>query len=450
MVANNQLSRGSRAIVVGTLGATPIAFLSWLFQNNYINQRHMERLTRMFAEVAFDHAGQVMQRISREVRDMSARTLRRLYSEYSRERENDEQILPHEERGQSMDIEPVESIEVEGATETPVLNLPASTTMPDASTQTNGVHETPLDRITRVERGVPNYVYASLPYDEIYLFDQSRFATTFAYRMTSCYDTKVDIGTTSDLNGNSGSIISDATNQGGTSDAYITKARWFDFYASMYKYYSVVGCKWSMVFENLTSEPLWVHHGYCGNNNPPTDVATNIDILHWPGYSSHYVKPQNVVVNNVGIQTKQLANNAAQFEDQTNALGDANSSGISGAAAVGNNGMNTLQLSGSYAPGDFTRDINQDGEVELWSLCSTNPVLLEKLLFIVKPETSFVSNNSVLSNNRQLRFRYHIKLEYLVEFKELLPGLKYPVSHQPATLSINQTITQTNVTQPGP
>ena len=103
---------------------------------------------------------------------------------------------------------------------------------------------------------------------------------------------------------------------------------------------------------------------------------------------------------------------------------------------LNSNRNNTLQLSGQYAPGDCTHEIRQDADVENWTAVTTNPKLREILLLRFKPETGrYRTTDQASSAGRTIRFKLTIRLEYLVEFKELKDELKWPVSTQPLTVT---------------
>jgi hypothetical protein len=298
-----------------------------------------------------------------------------------------------------------------------------------------GNHETPLDPVHDVERGVSDYQYASLPYTRIQKYGDNITTVDLGFRMTSPYNCAYVLSKT-DYNSGAGKMevhgMSD--NQDNPSSAM-----WFNYYKSTYKYYSVVGAKWSVVFENLSNEALWVHQMYCGNDIPPV-LATNQDILNWKNVNSHYVRPYSTGVGENGIETNQTE---YDIVGETNgATGNKNYS----SGNMINYGNGILQLSGSYKPGDYKRDINQDHEVEIWTDTSTNPTLKERLVFRIKSESPAIQTNSANTVNRDIRWRYHIKIDYLVEFKELKDGLKWPVNNNPAILTITNDATLNNPT----
>lgn len=301
-----------------------------------------------------------------------------------------------------------------------------------------GLTETPIDTVVNVTRGPPSYSFASLPFYEDryvsnatndYWYDQQTF------RMTSPLDCKV-AGAISDLNAGAGIDYAPITVID-SADASAQTARWYNFYAGIYKYYHVVSCKWHLTIENMMSEPFWVHQFYHGETMPPA-IASNQDMLHWNDCESHFVGPIAHAMVTGGRETEELEENVTNEETGT-LNGPQNVNWSTGDHVMSKGRSNILQLSGQYSPGDFKQEIHLDSEIENWTAIDANPLLSERLSIRVKPQWDGVPNNSVAEVNRQARFRYIFRCEYLVEFKELVTGLRYPVQQQPITVTINNT-----------
>lgn len=126
-----------------------------------------------------------------------------------------------------------------------------------------GLSETPIDAVTDVKRGPPDYTFASLPWLRTQRVDQNLHAYDMAIRMTSPYDC-IPTQNAIDNNVGAGTMTDVET----TSDAVDTKvdtyetARWFDMYAGLYKYYHVVSARWWLTIENLGNELIYVHQMY--------------------------------------------------------------------------------------------------------------------------------------------------------------------------------------------
>ena len=111
---------------------------------------------------------------------------------------------------------------------------------------------------------------------------------------------------------------------------------------------------------------------------------------------------------------------------------------------VSNMGAGRITYHGEYKPGQFRREIHLDSEVENWTATNTNPSLPEKLMIRVKPVNDGIDTNSALSYGDDLHYKIRVKLNYLVEFKELKDGLRWPVQRQPITITIAQDVESMN------
>lgn len=312
-----------------------------------------------------------------------------------------------------------------------------------------GLKETPVDQVIDVERGFPSYQFASLPWSGIMFMDSNRYTgLDIGFRMTSPYDVVIG-GTVKDRNTNTGKS-SDIEMKQDSDDVVVQSAMWFNWYASLYKYYHVVGCKWSIIFENLCNEPIWVHQMYLNDTTPPY-FASNEDMLMWNDVESHYVEPMAKYVDENGVKAAQLNQG---WQRETNSL--TNGENFTSATAINSNRRNTLQLSGQYSPGDKSHDVRLDADVENWSLTNANPKLIERLLLRVKPETQAQraeGDQGANSYGRKLKYKYTVKLEYLVEFKELVDGLRWPTCYTNILPTISQsgfTTEKQNENEPTP
>lgn len=301
-----------------------------------------------------------------------------------------------------------------------------------------GLKETPLDDVGMVFRGPPNYTFASLPwyYDRVDSLS-STSAASWAFRMTSPYDVSVT-GTTTDDNAGAGvsnnTLISSAEPDSGAQGA-----RWFNYYAGLYKYYHVVSCKWHLTIENMSTEPIWVHT-YYGNETDRPRLATNRDILMWPDVRSHYVGAVANAITSIGIR---------ENNEMVDNVENAEASGFVGSTPnyeTGNHVVSRgrspiISIGGIYKPGDYNREIRLDADVENWTAVTANPSLSERFYFRVKPQWDAqpLAAGDANTYGRPLEYRWVFKCEYLVEFKELVDGVKYPITDQPLTVTINQT-----------
>lgn len=305
-----------------------------------------------------------------------------------------------------------------------------------------GLEETPVDKIwsPSVHTGPEDYTWAKLPYmKEETVISSNNWMDTRTFRMTSPYDTFVS-STLTDMNAGAGTANTILpTTDGVDGVSTVDQARWFQFYAGMYKYYHVVEARWHITFENLTNELVWLHKMYCNEVDPPP-AATNQDIRCWRNVESHLVGSHGVSLTSQGYYeaNEGVGDNfeggtiptAANFESSNN---------------IARRGISPIiELSGSYKPGDYKQEIHLDSEVENWSLVTTNPALTERLHFRVRPYNDTISANNASSYNRPVSFRYMLKIEYLVEFKELNTNLRWPVQRQPLTVNIQGQIDSNN------
>lgn len=324
-------------------------------------------------------------------------------------------------------------------------NLQTEVNMADGegSGQDGNLKETPVDRTPRyLPTGPEDYTFSKLPFTQIKNWKGAAFySVDHAYRMTSPYDPEVTRTTTA-AGGQTGAIA--AIPQDDSSDITQIKANWFDYYAGMYNYYHVVRCDWSAYIENTGGEPLYVHQMYYNEELPPTG-ATNADIMSWEGVRTRILQApyKSVDSANGGVLTNEISTAGATSLTDNVDENDNNTSGFFNFSA-GNNftnpaGTTTCQLSGSYSPGQFRREVNLDSLVENWTLVSTNPSLPERLLLRLMPENPGLAGASVRGD--QVAFKLFFKAEYTVEFKELKTGLRWPVQRQPILVTVFNNVT---------
>lgn len=302
------------------------------------------------------------------------------------------------------------------------------------------ITETPVDDVGTVYRGPPDYTFSSLPFYWDNWRNGANVSVDLGIRMTSPYDAIINYDTDVDMNAGAGASTAKVLKSADpVADGNTSKARWFDFYAGIYKYYHVISCRWKATFENNCSEPLYVHQMYMNDVVPPV-AASNRDMMCWSGVDTKVMRPQYYSVTTAGFLEKAEKNSN---EDNVEA---ATTAGAGWNYETSNNvtdkiGTPIVHFSGEYRPGDFDRQIRQDTAVENWTAVSASPGLREALLFRVKPYWDSYSANDADNRNRDMFYRQTLELEYLVEFKELKDGLKYPVSSQPYTVTIVTTNT---------
>ena len=82
------------------------------------------------------------------------------------------------------------------------------------------------------------------------------------------------------------------------------------------------------------------------------------------------------------------------------------------------------------------REIRLDEQVQNWTPVTSNPALPERLVLRIKPTTEGFAANNAFNYGDQLSYKLMVKLTYVVEFKELKIGLRWPVQRNPARVTI--------------
>lgn len=330
--------------------------------------------------------------------------------------------------------------EEDGPKEDSLLNSQSTTNMTDGQGSKNqvGLKETPVDDVYQVHRGPPNYTFASLPYVFQNEFTGNINTADYVFRMTSPYDTGV-LSSTTDANIQAG--VQCLFGKSAATDADPQQARWFNFYASMYRYYHVVSARWSFTVENMSMDDMYVHQFYC-NDEIPSIRATNDDIMLWQGVRSEMLKAVGTAVQNTGLLEKKEVPSGQNIESKI-AAADGNFE--DGNIVPNQWGTTIINMNGDYQPGDYTREIRLDADVENWTAIDQNPKLPEFVVFRLK---TFMDGQSPAlgdanNRNRPLSYRFRFKIDYLVEFKELRRGLRYPITRQPAVVTINSNESET-------
>ena len=301
-----------------------------------------------------------------------------------------------------------------------------------------GLKETPVDDVYQVHRGPPNYTFASLPYVFQNEFTGNINTADYVFRMTSPYDTGV---LSSTVDANIGTGTQSLFGKTNATDGDPQQARWFNFYASMYRYYHVISARWTFTVENMSLDDMYIHQMYC-NDEIPSNRATNDDIMLWQGVRSEMIKAVGTAVQDTGILEKKEVPSGQNNESKVN---DGIGNYESGNMLNNQWGSTIVNMTGEYSPGDFNREIRLDADVENWTAINQNPKLPEFVVFRLKTfnDGQAPAIGDTQNRNRPLSYRFRFKIEYLVEFKELRRGLRYPITRQPATVTINSSESET-------
>ena len=315
--------------------------------------------------------------------------------------------------------------------------------------ETHGGHqETQLDPIAsgwQLAPGPPDYTHCVLPFIYERKFSYSAEGNSnvidIGFRMTSVYDPVIDPDTGVDLNAGAGTqtarpIKSEA---GDTKTDYGATVAYWDYYSSLYKYYSVIGCRYKIRIENLTHEKFFVHKMFC-NATRPNRYASNWDMKLWPGVDSRLLSPMMRFADNQVWAVENVQYNIE--DDNANMTGAAttNATGSGTLAPVSNPiGSPMTYFVGQYSPGDYQREVNLDDDVEIWTAVTTNPTLAEVLLLRVRAYDNATPDDGGDGDtyNREISFNITAECEYLVEFKELADGFYRPASRNPIIVEAN-------------
>ena len=311
----------------------------------------------------------------------------------------------------------------------------------------NGGHEeTQLDVIGqgwKIYRGPPDYTHAVLPWIYEQKLTASEYSRDYAVRMTSPYDPIHD-GVSTDLNTGTGLARTvQATGVDGKFGFSRNVAYW-DYYASLYKYYSVLGCRYRVRVENLCHEKFFVHTMFVTNTNPPP-TASNWDMLIWKGVKSKLLQPY-MKFTNAGLainnHINQVEETALNMDDEGMADPETLNNLNTEVNFIANpTGSSFAYFEGEYRPGQADQQIHEDDAVSIWTPVNANPTLREALLIRIKPYDNATVTSSTSNYERELTFNITIECEYLVEFKELPDTLRWPVTRNPLKITINETST---------
>lgn len=323
------------------------------------------------------------------------------------------------------------------------------------NTDNDGGHkETQLDPIKtawQIHRGPPSYTHAVLPWVFEYKLDQALLQATvggananwetwdFGFRMTSIYDPYI---ATIPVDENSGAGVRLqsrlASEVGDSRTAPGLGVGFLSYYATMYKYYSVLGCRYKVTIENLSNEKMFAYKMFCNDTNPPAE-ASNWDMMLWTAVEDKALLHPHIryTTNTANGETQMReAAGGMLIDDDAPGLEDTNWGGV---GYVNMTGSKFATFAGEYRPGQHQHEIHQDTDVEIWTPVNQNPKLREALLIRLKPYDNATENAPSGSNafGSKLSFNIHVECEYLVEFKELQPYIRWPVNRNPISVNIN-------------
>ena len=275
---------------------------------------------------------------------------------------------------------------IDGSIKSRPSRIPRSSAMSDntGGDAGNGGHEeTQLDPIAqgwKIYRGPPDYTHVVLPWVYEQKIAAIEYTRDFQFRMTSPYQPLVT-PLQSDINIGGGFAYAVGSNPTQTRDNFDRTVAYWDYYAGLYNYYSVIGCRYKVRVENHSFEKFYVHSMMVTNTDPPL-TASNWDMLIWKGVKSQLVHPyvrfSNIAANASGVVEQDQTNRDSDTMnnwDVTNA--------DSSTYATGNPNRNQFAyIQGEYRPGSVDQQVHEDDAVSIWNPVSANPALKEALLVI--------------------------------------------------------------------
>lgn len=310
----------------------------------------------------------------------------------------------------------------------------------DSDVKTGGHEETGLDRIRKgweIHRGPPNYTHVVLPW----VYEQKSslvglYSYDYGIRMTSVYDPFIT-STGTDQNSGAGTAMAYRLENEATDSRFSSGygVGFWDYYKGLYKYYSVLGCRYKIRVENLSNERFYVHTMFINDTDPPSE-ASNWDMMMWQGVKSHLLHPIHRWANGGVVNMNESNGIMIDDEDTMTAPGTYNNTG----AYIGNPvGSSFAYIAGEYRPGDHQHEVHQDDDVEIFTPVTRNPTLREALLLRLRPydNATYPTAGDANTYQRELSWNITIECEYLCEFKELDQRLRWPVSRNPLGVTIS-------------
>lgn len=168
--------------------------------------------------------------------------------------------------------------------------------------------------------------------------------------------------------------------------------QWRAWYTKLYNYYHVVGVKWELTIQNANA---FATGGMVVANYIDTFSINNATQVH----------PTTATIS----QMEQWPDTNITYIDST---GDNTNDGA------------TRTIEGYYYPQKVRQNVENDEDVDTWTVTTSTPVLAEHMSFKFFP--AWNSQTYVRANCR-------LKMRFIVQFKDLAPVFRWPASQTPAT-----------------
>ena len=196
-----------------------------------------------------------------------------------------------------------------------------------------------------------------------------------------------------------------ATPGADTQSGTLTNPQMRTYWSNIYRYFSVVGCKYKITFRedtrSINSSQMMVYEYLHGQQDPPIvdGGGTNLVTHDW---RQHHPNCRFKALNASAGYTPVLA------FDSANATVD--QYGVS--PSIENINHNTVQFTGLWKPGTIKHEVLEDQFQETWTLFSAAPKQHEYLTYILTHSPYGHLNEGHLG-------RVFIDMQYIVQLKDL-------------------------------
>lgn len=165
---------------------------------------------------------------------------------------------------------------------------------------------------------------------------------------------------------------------------------WRDYWANIYQYYTVLGAKYRITFEN-----------------PIGESGNNVVIAHYL---------QSSTDGEGGVPS-------AATLPELQAYKQINWKRVGPRAYATTDSSSTAIISGQYKPGMIQHNVKNDGDVKLWTQVSTAPTLNDTLEMVLLPDPLI---HGTWNANYKLAVNICVEVDYIVQFKDLERRARYP------------------------
>ena len=312
------------------------------------------------------------------------------------------------------------------------------TNMDDREKMSGGTD--PIQQAWSLTPGPPTYTHVVLPYiQEQHVVTSPLNTSEITLRMTSIYDPSV---AHSNVDMQPGAAVTNGLlSVNPVTDTAVANTgycAYFKYYESLYKYYSVIGCRYSISIENLSHDRMWAHLLFHQATYPPRN-ASNWDMQLWKGIKSQVLHPKARFLETNGIPFNEQS--AYNYDNEAGVDGTFSNNGTLQKGYIQNTGSSIVHFEGEYRPGQYDQEVILDGENDTWTPTNENPKLPELLTVRLKTYDNAAigpeAGTTRVAAERPLLYNYVIKLTYLVEFKELKDEIRWPVNRNGLTVVYN-------------